>query len=192
MKSAACFLQTKTVIHSKIGMFWWRITGTVYKVNTGAEYSAYCNDLVCLLIFVRIFRFCLSRPIPGSIPMSQMSGGHPTAIPQNAPRFYSSSAYQPYIGSTTGSIPATGQTNPTQESNPSAIKRIDNVLEDFAVNYSTAHGLPNIYKSDSVLGRIFWTFLFLGAAAVCGWQFEQLITKYIAFDTATEVRNTLI
>ena len=80
------------------------------------------------------------------------------------------------------------QLSPTQdESNPGIVKQLDNVVGTFATDYSSAHGLPNIYKSTSVFGRLCWTILFLGAFGVCAWQFQALIIKYMAFNTATEV-----
>lgn len=73
-------------------------------------------------------------------------------------------------------------------SNP--MKEFDDVLGEFSTDYSSAHGLPNIYKATTTLGRIAWTLLFFGALVVCAWQFYLLITKFMDFPVATEVSVT--
>ncbi|XP_033096490.1 degenerin-like protein unc-105 [Anneissia japonica] len=46
---------------------------------------------------------------------------------------------------------------------------------------TTAHGIPNIYRSETKLGKIIWTSLFLAAVSLLLYQSKELVAKYLTY-----------
>ena len=69
-----------------------------------------------------------------------------------------------------------------------SLRDIDATLGSFATEYSSAHGLPNIYLATTIFGRLFWTLIFLGALAGYIYTMQRLLRSYADFNVATEVR----
>ncbi len=76
----------------------------------------------------------------------------------------------------------------TNDGNDSEVSGFSSVLKVFALDYSTAHGLPNIYKARSTFGRLLWTVLFFGGSIAVLVQMYFLVDRYFSYDTTTQVR----
>ena len=59
-------------------------------------------------------------------------------------------------------------------------------IYEFADN-TTLHGAPKIIRSRSLCTRFFWTFVFVSASTMFGFQLAQLLSKYFAYDTHFKV-----
>ncbi|XP_033096439.1 acid-sensing ion channel 1A-like [Anneissia japonica] len=46
---------------------------------------------------------------------------------------------------------------------------------------TTAHGIPNIYRSETKLGKLIWTSLFLTAVSLLLYQSKELVAKYLTY-----------
>ncbi len=76
------------------------------------------------------------------------------------------------------------------ETNDGNDSGLSSVLKVFALDYSTAHGLPNIYKARSTFGRLLWTVIFFGGSVAVLVQMYFLMYRFFSFKTATEVGKT--
>ena len=61
------------------------------------------------------------------------------------------------------------------------------VVKRFAIGYTSAHGLPNIYKSTNIIARIIWSLLFIGGIIGVFIQVYLLQERYFQYGTSTEV-----
>ena len=60
-------------------------------------------------------------------------------------------------------------------------------IKNFALNVTTAHGFPNIFRSATRVGRLLWTFLFLAGLSVAVFQISLLVLKYLGYPVNVEV-----
>ena len=74
-----------------------------------------------------------------------------------------------------------------EEQKPKEDSKLSSVMKVFALDYTTAHGLPNIYKARSTFGRLLWTVLFFGGSIAVLVQMYFLMDRYFSYNTATEV-----
>ncbi|XP_072027738.1 uncharacterized protein [Amphiura filiformis] len=80
--------------------------------------------------------------------------------------------------------------NESEKPRIGSVRDIDNSFGYFATNVTSAHGFVHIYTASSIIGRIIWTLIVLGAIAAFIWQMEGLVARFIAFGTVTEVTIT--
>ena len=60
-------------------------------------------------------------------------------------------------------------------------------ISDFALNVSSAHGLPNIFRAKTKAGRVVWSLIFMAGIAVALWQGALLVINYLDFQVTVEV-----
>ncbi|XP_038045203.1 uncharacterized protein LOC119719784 isoform X2 [Patiria miniata] len=61
-------------------------------------------------------------------------------------------------------------------------------VSDFALNVSSAHGLPNIFRAKTKLGRLTWSLIFFVGIVVSIWQGTLIVVNYLNFQVTTEVK----
>ena len=71
------------------------------------------------------------------------------------------------------------------------LKDLDNYIGRFSTQVTSAHGLAHIYTAKNIVTRMIWTLIVLIAAGTFIWQMHGLITRFIRFDTNTEVREII-
>lgn len=62
------------------------------------------------------------------------------------------------------------------------------ILENQAVEISTAHGYPIIFKAETWFGKLIWSLIFLGALAAFIRQTYLLMDRFFDYPVSVEVR----
>ncbi|XP_022079731.1 low-density lipoprotein receptor-related protein-like isoform X1 [Acanthaster planci] len=62
------------------------------------------------------------------------------------------------------------------------------IISDFALNVSSAHGLPNIFRAKTKLGRLVWSLIFTGGIVLSIWQGALIFETYLRFQVTTEIK----
>ena len=75
------------------------------------------------------------------------------------------------------------------ESIPDSPQTLSSIVTEFGLGYSTAHALPNVFKSTSSWGRVIWILIFIGGMIAVFAQMYFLAERYFAFHTAAEVSS---
>ncbi len=70
---------------------------------------------------------------------------------------------------------------------PDSPQTLFSIITEFGVGYSSAHGLPNVFKSTSSWGRVIWILICIGCMAAVFAQMYFLTKRYFAYHTAAEV-----
>ena len=73
------------------------------------------------------------------------------------------------------------------DSIPDSPQTLSSIVTEFGLGYSTAHALPNVFKSTSSWGRVIWILIFIGGMVAVFAQMYFLAERYFAFNTAAEV-----
>ncbi|XP_022096860.1 uncharacterized protein LOC110982619 isoform X2 [Acanthaster planci] len=60
-------------------------------------------------------------------------------------------------------------------------------VKEFALNVTTAHAIPNVFKASTVLGRFLWSVIFTVALGVFIWQASVLVRRYALFPVNVEI-----
>ncbi len=53
--------------------------------------------------------------------------------------------------------------------------------------YSSYHGISNIFRTHNILVKIIWVMFFLASAAMCFYLIFESISGYIAYDVTTKI-----
>lgn len=79
------------------------------------------------------------------------------------------------------------KSNPIKEAkNP--LKIITDIIIDSLCD-STMHGIPNVFKRQNSIIRVFWLICFLLSAGVCCWMISETILAYFEFETVTKTQR---
>ena len=61
------------------------------------------------------------------------------------------------------------------------------IVKHFALDVTTAHGFPNIFRAETTWGRLLWTLLFLVGLGVALGQVTTIILNFSTFPVNVEV-----
>ncbi|XP_038078960.1 uncharacterized protein LOC119746217 [Patiria miniata] len=67
-------------------------------------------------------------------------------------------------------------------------KTLCSTVKAFALDETTAHGFPNIFRAKTSLGRLLWTFLFLIGVGGTIYQGTTLVLKFLSYPVSVEVK----
>ena len=97
----------------------------------------------------------------------------------------------PYFTSTRSQEPASEEQEKDQpdKEDDSSIKSSYSILKEQALEISTAHGYPIIFKAETWYGKLLWSLICLGAIAAFVRQTYILMDRYLEFPVTVEVRD---
>lgn len=67
---------------------------------------------------------------------------------------------------------------------------IGKVFRESAMD-STSHGLPHVFKRDTLFIQLFWIICFTASAGVCFFMISQTITDYLKYETVSKTETIL-